>query len=85
MREVARWAKDSKPFPTQRIYRNKDYVIFTHAGHARGGVLCTECHGDVYGQQPLKRFRDLTMKACVDCHQDRQASLACNLCHELGQ
>jgi hypothetical protein len=66
MREVARWPKSAKPFPTHRIYRNKDYVIFSHAGHARSGVRCTECHGEVYRQQPLVKFRDLSMKACVD-------------------
>ena len=85
MKRVAAWPVGARPFPQTRVYRVKDYVIFGHAGHARAGIGCAECHGDVSKQEPLTKLRDVTMKACVDCHQDRQASLACNLCHELGQ
>jgi hypothetical protein len=63
----------------------KDHVIFSHAAHTSASITCAECHGDVGRQERLAQFRDVTMKACVVCHQDRLASLACNLCHELGQ
>lgn len=85
MKRVAGWPAAARPFPQTRIYRVKDYVIFGHAAHARASIGCTECHGEVGKQERLTKVRDVTMKACVDCHQDRQASLACNLCHELGQ
>jgi hypothetical protein len=85
MKRVAAWPAGARPFPLTRVYRVKDYVNFGHAAHGQPSLGCAECHGDVAKQEPLAKFRDVTMKACVDCHQDRQASLACNLCHELGQ
>ena len=85
MKRVAAWPAAARPFPRTRVYRVKDYVIFGHDAHARASIGCAECHGDVARQEPLTKIRDVTMKACVDCHQDRQASLVCNLCHELGQ
>ncbi|MBL0157431.1 MAG: cytochrome c3 family protein [Bryobacterales bacterium] len=75
----------AQPAPVQRLPRLKSYVIFGHAAHARAGLTCAECHGAAAQLDlPVKR-PDVTMQACMDCHQDRQASLACNLCHELGQ
>lgn len=85
LKRVAEWPLDARPFPGTRLYRVKEYVIFGHAAHARASIACAECHGDVARQDQLAMFREVTMKACVECHSDRQASLACNLCHELAQ
>jgi hypothetical protein len=54
-----------------------DYVIFSHARHAKVG--CAACHG---GVEPPPTFN---MKVCVDCHKSRGAKVVCNVCHELGQ
>jgi hypothetical protein len=71
--------------PSQRLYRNKDYVYFSHARHAAPKSACTDCHGDVWTQSPLKRHRGTSMADCVDCHRERKATLVCNACHDLGQ
>jgi len=71
--------------PVQHLPRLKSYVIFSHAAHARAGLTCAECHGAGAQLDLPARRPAVTMQACMDCHQDRQASLACNLCHELGQ
>ena len=85
LREVAGWKKEHRPFPRQRVYRNRDFVIFSHARHAAGKVDCAACHGDVASMSTITVFRDTSMKACVDCHTERKATLECNLCHDLGQ
>jgi NAD-dependent SIR2 family protein deacetylase len=70
-------------FPTRRVYKVRDYVVFSHERHKRAS--CTECHGIVYEQAVLVEHRPTTMKACVDCHRAKEATLVCAACHELGQ
>lgn len=68
-----------------RVYKAPDYVFFHHGRHAGAKIDCTACHGPVARRDVLKRERPIAMKFCVDCHRSRNASVACNLCHELGQ
>lgn len=74
----------SAKIPSQRVYKVRDFVFFSHAAH-KAKVDCTECHGDVWSEPALKVFRPVTMIACVECHKERKATEACNACHELGQ
>jgi hypothetical protein len=73
------------PARSPRLYRVKDFVTFNHQRHAEAKAPCATCHGEVYTMEPLKVERPVTMVACVACHKERKASIACNLCHELGQ
>lgn len=70
-------------FPTTQVYTVRDMVFFSHEKHA--STDCAECHGKVYEQAPMKVFRATTMKACVECHKQKKATLTCSACHELGQ
>jgi hypothetical protein len=75
-----------RKIPAQRIYRVKDFVVFSHTRHtAQAKVACAQCHGEVYTMDALKPERPTTMIECVDCHKANQASIQCNVCHELGQ
>jgi hypothetical protein len=74
-----------REIPSQRIYRVRDFVVFSHARHATAKVGCASCHGDVNAQMVLKVERPTTMAACVGCHKEHKATVACNACHELGQ
>lgn len=71
--------------PSQRIYKLPDFANFSHAVHMNAKEQCRTCHGDVWQQQTLSVFRSLKMKSCVDCHKEKHAAQACNVCHELGQ
>jgi hypothetical protein len=73
---------DVPALPSQRAYKVKDYVFFSHAKHK---VECSACHGNVMAMTTLTKVRATDMKACVDCHKERNAPVACPLCHELGQ
>ena len=73
------------PARSARVYRVKDFVVFPHGAHAEAKVGCATCHGEVYAAAKLQLERPVTMAACVACHKERKATVACNVCHELGQ
>lgn len=75
-------APNARPF--QAEYDNlPDYVRFSHGRHARGKIGCAECHGDVNTQEQTEPARALNMKACVDCHAQHGAKVACGVCHSI--
>lgn len=72
--------------PSLRVYRQRDFVVFSHARHVSAGkVECVTCHGDVNLSDRVTLQVEHTMKTCMACHAQRKASNACNVCHELGQ
>ncbi|MCC7234049.1 MAG: cytochrome c3 family protein [Bryobacterales bacterium] len=80
----AGWSAPS--IPSRRVYRQPDFVVFSHARHVSAGkVECATCHGDVNRTDRVALEVEHTMKTCMACHAQRKASNACNVCHELGQ
>jgi hypothetical protein len=69
----------SEPSPTL-----PDFVNFSHARHAEAKTSCGTCHGDAF-KEAAHVAKPLRMKFCVDCHKQQKATIACNVCHELGQ
>lgn len=67
--------------PWIRVYYNPDHVYFPHFRHLKKGVQCQECHGEV---ERADRLHQVTfyMGYCIDCHQQREASLECVACHQ---
>ena len=57
-------------------------VHFRHKPHARAGVDCSTCHGDV-SQMGLaqKEIDTANMGWCVSCHRENEASVDCLTCH----
>ena len=66
-----------------RVYKVPDFVSFSHQKHAR--TDCSSCHGPVQTRDVLMKEISTGMVACMDCHRQKQASIACNTCHDLGQ
>ena len=57
-------------------------LIPNHEGHAKKEVGCADCHGDA-SEKAFLRPALLDLKArCFDCHNKREASLECSVCHE---
>ena len=72
-----------REIPWKRVYRTADYVFFNHRRHVtKAKAACDTCHGPVEERDQLRREKDISMAACMDCHRNRGASLACNYCHE---
>ena len=67
----------------QRVYgfSADDHVRFNHAPHIRAKVECATCHGNVAEGTVAQRNVDHTMGFCVNCHNERKASIDCLTCH----
>jgi hypothetical protein len=67
----------------QRVYgfSSDDHVRFNHAPHIRNKVECATCHGNVGEQTIAQRNVEHTMGFCVNCHNERKASIDCLTCH----
>ncbi|MFN3327124.1 MAG: cytochrome c3 family protein [Bryobacteraceae bacterium] len=72
-----------RPIPWAPVYRIPDWVMFSHIRHtAIEGVTCETCHGPVHQRDVLRREKDLSMAACMECHRVKGASLDCLYCHD---
>jgi len=81
---LAGFAKKQEPIPWKRVYRLPDYVAFSHKAHvAKARAGCETCHGPVQERDAIRKEKSISMAACVDCHKDRGASVACDFCHEM--
>ncbi|MGH9341453.1 MAG: cytochrome c3 family protein [Acidobacteriota bacterium] len=85
IQKLQAYAADEKEIPWIRIYRLPYFVFFSHQKHLQAGADCEACHGPVGEREVLWKEKEISMDACVECHRARQASIACNLCHELNQ
>lgn len=75
---------EKKPVPWVRIYKVPDFVYFSHKKHSDAGVECDACHGPVRLRDRLRKEKETSMKACMDCHRLNGASNDCQLCHEVA-
>jgi hypothetical protein len=67
-------------FELPRRWKTRD-VIPNHAGHAKAGVVCADCHGPV-SDAPFAKPRPVTLMArCVACHEQRGKPVTCETCH----
>lgn len=83
IRKLAEFHREDKPVPWARVYRIPDYVFFSHKEHVTAGkVSCEACHGPVKDRDVMRKERDTSMAACMECHRSRGASLDCTYCHD---
>jgi len=72
-----------KPVEWAPVYHIPDYVWFNHKQHvAVEGVTCESCHGPVKERDVLRREKEISMAACMECHRAKKASVGCTVCHE---
>jgi hypothetical protein len=73
----------NKRLPWAPVYRVPDWVSFSHKRHVSAeGVTCQTCHGPVQERDVLRREREISMSACMDCHRAKSVSNECLLCHD---
>lgn len=82
IKTLAGFHAEGKPVPWARVYRIQDYVFFSHKEHVAKGASCEGCHGAVAEREAMRREKDLSMAGCMECHRAKEASLACNYCHD---
>ncbi|MDJ0766352.1 MAG: cytochrome c3 family protein [Myxococcota bacterium] len=79
--KLKQYREEDELIPWQRVYYNPDHVYFPHFRHLKKNVACTECHGEL---ERADRLHQVTfyMGFCIDCHQEKNASLECTACHQ---
>ena len=67
----------------QRVYgyTEQAHVKFNHAPHIRANFGCATCHGNIKDQTVAQLNVDLNMGFCVNCHNEKKASVDCLTCH----
>ncbi|MGA9117163.1 MAG: cytochrome c3 family protein [Bacteroidota bacterium] len=56
-------------------------LIFPHASHVEAGMECGACHGGIETAEATGTGHLPSMETCAACHNDREQSNACELCH----
>jgi hypothetical protein len=82
IQKLAQAAKDGKPLPWVRVYKIPSFVNFSHRTHLAKNT-CDECHGKVAESEKMSKEGDISMGACMTCHQAKKTGFDCNFCHEL--
>lgn len=82
--KVREYGGEKGDIPWRRHTRMPDHVYFSHRRHVKSGeVPCERCHGKMEEREvpPSKAPVDLAMEDCIDCHEERGASVDCIHCH----
>jgi hypothetical protein len=85
IQKLAQYVKDNKPVPWVRVYQAPAYVWYSHRSHLNAKAVCADCHGPVAESEKVARDGDISMGACMTCHQMRKARFDCRYCHDLNQ
>jgi Cytochrome c7 and related cytochrome c len=83
IRKLAAFAATKREVPWQRVYGfpRESLVKFQHAPHARAGIGCVTCHGDMTQASTAELLVKHTMGTCLSCHRQNRASEDCTACH----
>lgn len=69
--ESRTYGTNTRPIEWVRIHNLPDFAYFNHSQHVVvAGVECETCHGPVQDMEEVYQYSPLTMKWCVDCHQE---------------
>ena len=75
------WQQDQQ-IPWVRIHDIADHAHFPHMVHVNAEDLeCQECHGQVEAMEVITLQQDLNMGWCLECHEEREVSIDCFVCH----
>lgn len=67
------YGSNTRPIEWIRIHNLPDFAYFNHSQHVVvAGVECETCHGPINTMEEVYQYSPLTMKWCVDCHQDTE-------------
>jgi hypothetical protein len=75
---------EKKPVPWVRVHFIPRHAHFPHQRHikAMGPNACATCHGDVAMMPQVYKVNQVDrMGFCITCHQERNVSRDCSVCH----
>ena len=82
--KVVGYVQKNETPPWQQVNQLPTHVYFSHQTHAVAAAIdCADCHGAMQARTvPMEQpFFAWTMDACIQCHQQRAATVDCNGCH----
>ncbi len=82
VRSLNRYWEMKRPIEWIKINDLPDFVYFSHKRHVFANVACQECHDRVEEMERVSLGRAHSMKGCVNCHVERNASVDCLTCHK---
>ena len=69
------YGDNQKPIEWVRIHNLPDFAYFNHSQHVQvAGVECQRCHGPIETMEEVYQYAPLTMKWCVECHQETEVN-----------
>ena len=73
--ETMEYGPNQRPIEWVRIHNLPDFAYFNHSQHVVvAGVECQTCHGPVETMAEVYQYSPLTMKWCVNCHQETEVN-----------
>ncbi len=81
--KIVEYVNSGKEVGWQRLYQVPEDVFFSHRRHTvLGNIECKICHGDIgeSSKPPSKPMR-ITMKKCMQCHEEKDVNNDCISCH----
>ncbi|WP_257666064.1 cytochrome c3 family protein [Parapedobacter tibetensis] len=73
--ETMEYGPNTRPIEWVRIHNLPDFAYFNHSQHVVvAGVECQTCHGPVETMEEVYQYSQLTMKWCIDCHQNTEVN-----------
>lgn len=69
------YGDNPRPIQWIRVHNLPDFAYFNHSQHVVvAGLECQTCHGPVETMEEVYQYSPLTMKWCVDCHQETEVN-----------
>ena len=69
--ETGEYGDNPTPVKWIKVHNLPDHVFFSHSQHVTvGEQKCQTCHGPVEEMDVVKQYSPLTMKWCIECHQE---------------
>lgn len=69
--ETKEYGDNPTPVKWVKVHNLPDHVYFSHQQHVVAGKQkCQTCHGPVEEMEVLEQSSPLTMKWCIECHQE---------------
>ncbi len=82
IQKLAAFDHNKQEIPWVRVYKEPDFVFFSHKSHLNASAKCEDCHGPVAERDRLFRETDLSMAGCLNCHRKHNAGQGCDYCHD---
>lgn len=73
--ETRTYGDNPKPIEWIRVHTLPDLAYFNHSQHVTvAGIECQKCHGPIETMEEVYQYSPLTMKWCIECHQDTEVN-----------